>query len=111
MLATCAFIAMSACCLHEWRVVAAELDVSTEVGGSACVELSDAAVVWATCLRGSVTRSSSPHLLARASVIEARWLGGDGRAERAAWPRQPGRASSAVQSSGGQMRGAQCGGG
>jgi len=34
-LATCAFSAISPCCLDEWRLIVAELDVGVEIGGSA----------------------------------------------------------------------------
>jgi len=45
-------------------------------GACGGAELASAAATWATRRRGGVTRTSSPHLLAGASVFEARRLGG-----------------------------------
>jgi hypothetical protein len=71
MLATDAFSVMSPSCLDEWRLVVAKFDVGAEVGGGP----------WSSQRRkarrlGDVTRSSSPHLLAGAFVMEARRLNG-----------------------------------
>jgi hypothetical protein len=67
-------------CLGMWILILVELDASAKVGvgvwSSRRAELAVAAAVQVTRRRGDATRSSSPRLLARASVVEARRLGG-----------------------------------
>jgi hypothetical protein len=84
--------------LVKWRLVVAELDTGAEVGGD----------TWSSPMRqwhgqlsawGGVTRSSSPRLLAGASVVEARRLGGGGHGEQASQWRWPQRADAVVQES------------
>jgi hypothetical protein len=75
MLVTCAFSVMSPCCLDEWRLVVADLDAGREVGGSTRSSLVQQRRRQLAS-GGGVTRSSSPRLLARASVVESRWLNG-----------------------------------